>query len=185
MRLSVPADYQVVASGSLVRTAVTPPLDGGRGGPQRAVRTSEFVSDRPVRYLACVISRLVPVGRTRVDCARHAGPQSGRDVQPANGEQQPADGAARVRHAAVLRENHRRSAVSGLHADSGGRQPAGRPFAGVLRDLSSAAADVAVLVVGRPGGVRGQLQAPVSWRTKWRISGGARRSAGRTITSNG
>ena len=67
MRLSVPADYQVVASGSLVRTAVTPPLDGGRGGPQRAVRTSEFVSDRPVRYLACVISRLVAVGRTRVD----------------------------------------------------------------------------------------------------------------------
>ncbi|HVQ42025.1 MAG TPA: M1 family aminopeptidase [Vicinamibacterales bacterium] len=67
MRLSVPADYQVVASGSLVRTAIAPALDAGRGGPQRSVRTSEFVSDRPVRYLACVISRLVPVGRTRVD----------------------------------------------------------------------------------------------------------------------
>ena len=67
MRLSVPADYQVVASGSLVRTAITPALDTGRGGPQRSVRTSEFVSDRPVRYLACVISRLVPIGRTRVD----------------------------------------------------------------------------------------------------------------------
>ena len=67
MRLSVPADYQVVASGSLVRTAITPALDAGRGGPQRSIRTSEFVSDRPVRYLACIISRLVPVGRTRVD----------------------------------------------------------------------------------------------------------------------
>ena len=67
MRLSVPAEYQVVASGSLARSAVGQNAEPGRGAVARSMRTSEFVSDRPVRYLACVISRFVPVGRTRVD----------------------------------------------------------------------------------------------------------------------
>ena len=66
MRLRVPAEYHVVGSGSLVRSVTGPVIDGSRGG-SRTMRTSEFVSDRPVRYLACVISRLVPLGRMRVD----------------------------------------------------------------------------------------------------------------------
>ena len=66
MRLRVPAEYQLIASGSLVRSDVLPIADQPRGA-SRSMRTSEFVSDRPVRYLACVISKMVAFGRTRVD----------------------------------------------------------------------------------------------------------------------
>jgi hypothetical protein len=52
----VPADFDVVASGTLVRSTVSA---AGPAGP--ALRTSQFVADRPVRYLACAISRFSPV----------------------------------------------------------------------------------------------------------------------------
>jgi len=72
MRLSVPSEYQIVASGSLVSASVTPNKDVGRSG-SKSIRTSEFRSDRPLRYLACVISRFVPLGRTRVDFTEGTG----------------------------------------------------------------------------------------------------------------
>lgn len=66
LELTVPAQFQIVASGSLVSSVVTPVPEGStRGGDARAERTVRFLADRPLRYIACVISRFVPVGRAR------------------------------------------------------------------------------------------------------------------------
>jgi len=67
MRLTVPSQYQLVASGSLVSVKVTEARDDTARGEPHMVRTVEYFADRPVRYLACVISRFVPVARQRVD----------------------------------------------------------------------------------------------------------------------
>jgi len=67
MRLTVPSQYQIVASGSLVGAKVTEAKDEGGRGDARTVRTVEYATDRPVRYLSCVISRFVPVSRQRLD----------------------------------------------------------------------------------------------------------------------
>lgn len=56
MRFQVPAEYDVVASGTLTRSSVGAPSASGPGA-----RTSEFVADRPIRYIACAISRFAPV----------------------------------------------------------------------------------------------------------------------------
>jgi hypothetical protein len=67
MRLTVPAEFQVVASGSLVNNSIAAPgTEGGRGVP-RSMRTVEYAANRPARYLSCIISRFVPAGRTKVD----------------------------------------------------------------------------------------------------------------------
>jgi len=70
MRLTVPAEFQVVASGSLVSNSIaTPNTEAGRGAVPvpRSMRTVEYTANRPARYLSCIISRFVPVGRTKVD----------------------------------------------------------------------------------------------------------------------
>jgi Peptidase family M1 domain len=56
MRFHVPAEYDVVASGRLVRSSVDAPSASGTGE-----RTSEFVADRPIRYIACAISHFAAV----------------------------------------------------------------------------------------------------------------------------
>lgn len=66
LRLSVPSEYQVVATGSLLRSTVVPNNDPGRSG-SKSIRVVEYLADRPVRYLACIISRFVPIGRTKVE----------------------------------------------------------------------------------------------------------------------
>ncbi len=68
MRLTVPSEYTVVASGTLTGSTVSPMETEGRGSA-RGMRTVEYVAERPVRYLACVISRFVPIARSRVDLA--------------------------------------------------------------------------------------------------------------------
>ena len=68
LRLSVPAEYQIVASGTLLSVSETKPDAAGARAPGvRTMRVAEYVADRPLRYLACVISRFVQVGRTRVE----------------------------------------------------------------------------------------------------------------------
>ena len=63
LQITVPAQFQVVASGSLINSTVTPVAEGsGRGGDSRAERTVQYLADRPLRYLAAIISRFVPVG---------------------------------------------------------------------------------------------------------------------------
>ncbi len=64
MEITVPAQFQVVASGSLINSTVTPIAEGEREGDSRAERTVQYLADRPVRYVACIISRFVPVGET-------------------------------------------------------------------------------------------------------------------------
>lgn len=66
MRLTVPSEYQLVASGSLVRAFETSVPDPGRER-EKTMRTIEYSADRPVRYLSCLISRFVPLGRSRVE----------------------------------------------------------------------------------------------------------------------
>jgi hypothetical protein len=58
LRVSVPSEYDVVASG-LVTTTVTPAAGASDGGRPR--KMFEFHSEKPVRYLACVISRFATV----------------------------------------------------------------------------------------------------------------------------
>lgn len=63
LQITVPAQFQVVASGSLINSTVTPVAEGSdRGGDSRAERTVQYLADRPLRYLAAIISRFVPVG---------------------------------------------------------------------------------------------------------------------------
>jgi hypothetical protein len=66
LRLTVPAAYQVVASGTLVESALVRDDGGPREAAGAFVRRVEYLADRPVRYLSCVISRFLPGGRQRV-----------------------------------------------------------------------------------------------------------------------
>jgi len=66
LRLTVPAQYQVVGSGNLVSSVVTPIADEtGRAGDEYAERAVRFEADAPIRYLACIISRFVPIGQAQ------------------------------------------------------------------------------------------------------------------------
>jgi hypothetical protein len=66
MRLSVPSEFQMVASGTPVNVVLTRP-ESSRASDARPMRITEYVADRPVRYLACLISRFVPVAKSRVE----------------------------------------------------------------------------------------------------------------------
>jgi hypothetical protein len=67
IQIAVPAQFQVVASGSLINSTVTPVTEGaGRSGDSRAERTVQFLADRPLRYVGAIISRFVPVGSQSV-----------------------------------------------------------------------------------------------------------------------
>ncbi len=66
MRLSLPSEYQIVASGSPMGSTLDEvPASETTGEPARSMRTVEYLADRPARYLSVVISRFVPVARTR------------------------------------------------------------------------------------------------------------------------
>ncbi|MFI5179550.1 MAG: M1 family aminopeptidase, partial [Vicinamibacterales bacterium] len=67
MRLTVPSQFQIVASGSLVGVKIAEARDDTGRADTRMARTVEYLADRPVRYLSCVISRFVPVARQRVE----------------------------------------------------------------------------------------------------------------------
>jgi hypothetical protein len=56
LRITVPVEYEVVATGTLTAPA-RPATDVGARGQ----KTFVFQNDRPVRYLSCVISRMSPV----------------------------------------------------------------------------------------------------------------------------
>lgn len=76
MRLTVPAEYQIVATGRALSSSATPAAGQG------ATRTTVFVADRPVRYLACVISKFQPVGRATADVPLVAAAVSGDAAAP-------------------------------------------------------------------------------------------------------
>lgn len=63
LQVTVPAQFQVVGTGTLINNTVAPVGDGARrSGDTRAERTVQFLADRPIRYSALIISRFVPVG---------------------------------------------------------------------------------------------------------------------------
>jgi hypothetical protein len=65
MRLTVPSEFQVVASGTFVGASISEQRNEVTGEVQSR-RTVEYSADRPARYLACVISRFVPIEQVRV-----------------------------------------------------------------------------------------------------------------------
>ena len=64
LQLTVPSEFQIVATGALQGSSVAMSEVDGR--LQRSMRTVQYRVDRPVRYLSCIITRLVPVGRSSV-----------------------------------------------------------------------------------------------------------------------
>jgi hypothetical protein len=71
VRLMVPPDYDVVASGRL--TAPPAPVAGPVEAGQRARQAFLFETERPARYIACVISRFTSVSTTTVTVPSPAG----------------------------------------------------------------------------------------------------------------
>lgn len=65
IRITVPPEFDVVASGTPVGTWA--PAPGPVESGQRARKVFVFESDRPARYLACVISRFTPVTTARLN----------------------------------------------------------------------------------------------------------------------
>jgi len=83
MRLSVPSEYQIVASGS-PRGSRLDEVEAAEttGEEARSMRTVEYVADRPARYLSVVISRFVPVASARVAVPAVAQPVVGATEEP-------------------------------------------------------------------------------------------------------
>lgn len=77
MRLTVPADFDVVASGAPSGPAA--PAPGPVRPGERARKTFVFETDRPARYLACAISRfeLVTSESLAIDTSAEAGTGAG------------------------------------------------------------------------------------------------------------
>jgi len=71
LRISVPPDFDVVASGTL--TGPPGPAAGAVPAGQRGQKRFVFQNDRPVRYLSCVISRFAPVSSTRLNIRSSSG----------------------------------------------------------------------------------------------------------------
>ncbi len=64
MRVTVPTDFEVVATGTL--TALPKPAAATSTVGPRGLKTFVFQNDRPVRYLSFVVSRMSPVVSTRL-----------------------------------------------------------------------------------------------------------------------
>jgi hypothetical protein len=96
LRITVPQDLDVVASGKLVGPPTPATGQGSRG-----LRTFVFENDRPVRYLSCVISRLTPVTSTRLNNIRSStGSFGDLRIARTDGPTSGADGPARPGSAA-------------------------------------------------------------------------------------
>jgi hypothetical protein len=70
LRVTVPPEFDVVASGML--TAPPAPAPGPVPAGERPRKMYVFESDRPVRYIACVISRFSTVSTAEVNIQRDA-----------------------------------------------------------------------------------------------------------------
>ena len=77
LRLTVPAEFDIIASGTPVGPPAPAPGPVEQG--QRARKMFVFETDRPARYLACAISRFSLVTSTRLNVA--ATPSGGEDGQ--------------------------------------------------------------------------------------------------------
>jgi hypothetical protein len=64
IRITVPAGFHVVATGQLLSTITTEPAPELWPTPPKSVRAFQYGTDRPVRYLSMLVSRLESAGRT-------------------------------------------------------------------------------------------------------------------------
>jgi hypothetical protein len=90
LRISVPNEFEVVASGT--QQGPPRPAPAAIGG-QRSHRTFVFQNDRPVRYLSCVISRFNQVSTTSLKVRASSGSFGDPRVvipEPASGSSLPA-----------------------------------------------------------------------------------------------
>ena len=106
MRLTVPSDYEVVASGTLSGPA-KPASDAAAIRGQAAQKTFVFQNDRPVRYLSCVISRMNPVVSTRLPIRASSGDFGDIRVVPTQ-VRRPPIGRLRRRWPSRARDRRRR-----------------------------------------------------------------------------
>ena len=97
MRVTVPPEFDVVASGR--ETGLPAPAPGGVEPGQRARKLYVFESERPVRYLSCVISRFQRVATRQLSIparppAGTAGPSETAAAAPFSGDGEPGNRAA-------------------------------------------------------------------------------------------
>ena len=94
LRLTVPAEYDIVATGSPAgpAKAATPAASAGSPRPQM---TSVFQNDRPVRYLSCVISRFSAVSRKELKIRTSTGSYGDARVLIPESAATNSDGSAR------------------------------------------------------------------------------------------
>jgi hypothetical protein len=83
LRITVPAEFDVVASGAPI--GVPAPAPGPVRSGERARRMFVFEADRPARYLACAISRFTPVSQSTLDLPTAADPRHATDADSEGG----------------------------------------------------------------------------------------------------
>jgi len=81
LRITVPAEYDVIASGAAIGEPAPPP--GAVEPGQRPRKVYVFESNRPVRYLACVISRFSAIDSAQLNVPSSSPP--GREAGVAEG----------------------------------------------------------------------------------------------------
>lgn len=145
MRLTVPSEYQIIASGELHGSSVRE-IPGPEGREDtRSVRTVEYASNRPTRYLACLISRFVPISRLHVDVQAVA-PPVGR-VGPAGAEGGVAEPGVSLEVVSTPRETSKARQIPSKVADML------RFYTRMLGDAPYPSFTVAVLDDNIPGGL--------------------------------
>ena len=94
MRFTVPAEFQMVASGTLASSGLQPADPSAAGLRHR--RVLNYSANRPVRYLGLVISRLAPAGRFRVPVPAVAPPADSTAIGTASPATEPKDPGVNV-----------------------------------------------------------------------------------------
>jgi hypothetical protein len=128
IRITVPAEFDVVASG--IPTAPPAPAPGPVPAGERPMKVFVFESERPVRYIACVISRFAPVSTAELDFGAADRPLA-QDADEATTDPRTAAGSHRV--SLVVQANPRQT---------GRARPLSQKTAEILRFYASVLGEV-------------------------------------------
>lgn len=150
MRISVPAEYRVVASGILALGSPTTAPSTKTGGGLEA--TFEFNAPQPVRYLGFVVSKLTRVDAATValDIVPPTPPQAGTKPQVAKSAPAVPPVGARNTIALVVDANKRQEARARGMMDTAAEVL--RFYAGLIGDVPYDALSVAMVEEETPGG---------------------------------
>jgi hypothetical protein len=186
LRLTVPNDFRVVASGEPVADAGVAATDGATA---QSGNTFSFRANQPLRYLAFVVSRMSKVAERQIDVSTETAGAGGDSIamtieanprlqSRGRNYQQPTEDILRFYTSLVGDAPYASAAIA-------------------LTEVTCLAATARPIFrwstnrpnwASQPGATirRPSTDSPSSSsRTSWRISGGARPSAGRTTTSSG